>query len=80
MQSMTINTNVLSSNNIALYSIQHYVIQLVNDPVAGRLFFSVTPVSFINKTVHQVIAAILLKVVVSSIKMNNTLGSKYKIK
>jgi hypothetical protein len=68
MQSVPINTNVVSSNPTygEVYSIQHYVIKFVSDlrQVGGFL-----PVSSINKTDRHGIAEILLKVALNTITL-----------
>ena len=66
---MPISTNVVSSNPVhgEVYSIQHYVIKFVRH-ATGRWFSPGTPVSSTNKTDPHGIAAILLKVVLSTIQ------------
>ena len=75
MQSVPITTKVVSSNPAhgEVYSIQHYVINFVNDlqQVAPRWWFSPgTPVSSTNKTDCHDIAEILLKVTLTTIALS----------
>jgi hypothetical protein len=67
MQPVPITTNIVSSNpaNCEMYSIQYYVIKFVCDlrHVGG------SPVSSINKTDHNDISEILLKVALNAITL-----------
>ena len=69
MQSVPITTKVVSSNPVQgeVYSIQIYVIKFVSDLQQVGGFFPGTPVSSTNKTDHNDIAEILLKVALNTI-------------
>ena len=71
MQSVPINTKVVSSNPIhgEVYSTQHYVIKFVSD--LGQVWFS--QVSSTNKTDCHNITEILLKVELNTINQTNLL-------
>jgi hypothetical protein len=71
MQSVPINTKVVSSNPIhgKVYSTQHYVIKFVSD--LGQVWFS--QVSSTNKTDRHDITEILLKVELNTINQTNLL-------
>ena len=71
MQSVPINTKVVSSNPIhgEVYSTQHYVIKFVSD--LGEVWFS--QVSSTNKTDCHNITEILLKVELNTINQTNLL-------
>ena len=77
MQSVSITTNVMSSNPAhgEVYSTQHYVIKFVMEWLAtGRWFSAGTPVSSTNKTDRHHITEIVLKVALSIInRPTNTL-------
>ena len=62
-------TKVVSSNPVQgeVYSIQIYVIKFVSDLQQVGGFFPDTPVSSTNKTDHNDIAEILLKVALNTI-------------
>jgi hypothetical protein len=88
MQSVPIITEVMSSNPVQdeMYSIQHHVIQFVND--LRQVWFSPgTPVSSTNKTDRHDKTEILLKVALNTItKLNQIIkhishdgcGAQYK--
>jgi hypothetical protein len=67
-----ITTKVVSSKpaDSEVYSIQHYVMKVCQYLVTGRWFSQGTPVSSTNKTDHQDIAEILLKVALNTINLN----------
>jgi hypothetical protein len=69
MQSVPITTNFVSLNsaNAEVYWIKHYVIKFVSDLQQVGGFFPGTPVSSINKTDHNDITEILLKVALNTI-------------
>ena len=69
MQSVPITTKVVSSNPVQgeVYWIQIYVIKFVSDLQQVGGFFPGTPVSSTNKTDHNDIAEILLKVALNTI-------------
>ena len=69
MQSVPITTKVVSSNPVQgeVYSIQIYVIKFVSDLQQVGGFFPGTPVSSTNKTDHNDITEILLKVALNTI-------------
>ena len=70
MQSVPITTKVVSSNPAdgEVYSIQHYVIQLVSD--MRHVWFSPgIPVASTNKTDHHDITEIFLKVALNTITL-----------
>ena len=69
MQSMPIPTNVVSWNPVhgEVYSIQHYVIMFVSELRQVSGFSPDTPVSSTNKTDHNDITEILLKVALNTI-------------
>jgi hypothetical protein len=71
MQSVPITTKVVSSNPAhgEVYSMQRYVIKFVSDlrQVGGYLRLSL---SSTNKTYHNYIAEILLKVALNTITLN----------
>ena len=69
MQSVSITTKVVSSNPVQgeVYSIQIYVIKFVSDLQQVGGFFPGTPVSSTNKTDHNDITEILLKVALNTI-------------
>jgi hypothetical protein len=69
VQSVSITTKVVSSNPVQgeVYSIQMYVIKFVSDLQQVGGFFSGTPVSSTNKTDHNDITEILLKVALNTI-------------
>ena len=82
MQSVTINTEIVSSNpaHAEMYSIQHYVIKFVSDLWAGRQFFLGTPVSSTNKTDCHDISKILLKVALNTITLNPNSDNDIQLK
>jgi hypothetical protein len=67
-----ITTKVVSSKpaDSDVYSIQHYVMKVCQYLATGWWFSQGTPVSSTNKTDHQDIAEILLKVVLSTINLD----------
>ena len=69
MQSVPITTKVVSSNPVQgeVYSIQIYVIKFVSGLQQVGGFFPGTPVSSTNKTDHNDITEILLKVALNTI-------------
>jgi hypothetical protein len=71
VQSVHVTTNVVSSNpvHVKVYTIHHYVIKFVSDlrQVGGYLRLSL---SSTNKTYHNYIAEILLKVALNTITLN----------
>ena len=71
-----ITTKVVSSNPVhgEVYSIQHYVIKFVSDMRQVYGFFQSTMVSSINKTDHDDITKILLKVALNTINHNHNLN------
>jgi hypothetical protein len=70
MQTVPITTNVVSSNPAhgEVYSILHFVMKFVIDlRQVGRWSSLGTPVSFTNKTDHNEITEMLLKVALNAI-------------
>ena len=71
------NTLWVRTRSFEVYSIQHYVIKFCQCLAAGRWFSPGTPVFSTNKTNHQDITEILLKVVLNTIIQPPTTEDTY---